>query len=132
MPPGGIANADELIVRMDNIKEARELYLAIYDHAAAFEADHGERGGAAPGIIEGTIEMAEPGSATYRYKLPPGTNAIGISHDANLQNRLENCFFGVSCGQYGSGNHARGLMGPPAFEDAASSVEGMTEISINL
>ena len=130
--PGISANADELIVRVDNIKEAGEIHIAIYDNAEAFEADRGEKGGAAPGITQGTIEMVEPGSVTYRYELPPGTYAIGIFHDANLNNRLDNYLFGVPREQYGFSNNARGFMGPPSFEDAAFSVEGKTEISIGL
>ena len=130
--PGISANADELIVRVDNIKEAGEIHIAIYDSAEAFEADRGEKGGAAPGITQGTIEMVEPGSVIYRYELPPGTYAIGIFHDANLNNRLDNYFFGVPREQYGFSNNARGFMGPPSFEDAAFSVEGKTEISIGL
>lgn len=130
--PGISANADELIVRVDNIKEAGEIHIAIYDNAEAFEADRGEKGGAAPGITQGTIEMVEPGSVIYRYELPPGSYAIGIFHDANLNNRLDNYFFGVPREQYGFSNNARGFMGPPSFEDAAFSVEGKTEISITL
>ena len=130
--PGISANADELIVRVDNIKEAGEIHIAIYDNAEAFEADRGEKGGAAPGITQGTIEMVEPGSVIYRYELPPGSYAIGIFHDANLNNRLDNYFFGVPREQYGFSNNARGFIGPPSFEDAAFSVEGKTEISITL
>ena len=130
--PGTAANADELTVRVDNIKEAGEIHIAIYDSAEAFEADRGEKGGAAPGITQGTIEMVEPGSVTYRYELPPGTYAIGIFHDANLNNRLDNYFFGVPREQYGFSNNARGFMGPPSFEDAAFLVEGKTKISISL
>ena len=130
--PDMTANADELIVRVDNIKEADEIHIAIYDSAEAFEADRSEKGGAAPGITQGTIEMVEPGSVTYRYELPPGTYAIGIFHDANLNNRLDNYFFGVPREQYGFSNNARGFMSPPSFEDAAFSVEGKTEISITL
>ena len=130
--PGTAANADELTVSVDNIKEAGEIHIAIYDSADAFEADRGEKGGAAPGITKGTIEMVEPGSVTYRYELPPGTYAIGIFHDANLNNRLDNYFFGVPREQYGFSNNARGFMGPPSFEDAAFLVEGKTEISISL
>ena len=130
--PGMPANADELIVRVDNIKEAGEIHIAIYDSAEAFEADRGEKGGAAPGITQGTIEMVESSSVTYRYELPPGTYAIGIFHDANLNNQLDNYFFGVPREQYGFSNNARGFMGPPSFDDAAFSVEGKTEISIGL
>ena len=84
------ACANALILHVDNIREAGEILIAIYDDAQPFEADRGDEGGAAPGIIEGTIEPVEPGSVTYRYELPAGTHAIGILHDANLNNRLDN------------------------------------------
>ena len=95
MLPKGIANADQLIVRVNNIKEAGEVHIAIYDDAAAFEADRSERGGAAPGITQRIIEMVEPAWPTYRYMLPPGAYGIGIFHDGNPNNRLDNFFFGV-------------------------------------
>ena len=126
------ALADELIVTIDNIKDAGEIHVAIYDNADAFEADRGENGGAAPGITQGTIEYIEPGTVTYRYEVAPGTYAIGIFHDANLNNRLDNYFFGVPREQYGFSNNARGFMGPPSFDDAAFTVEGKTETSITL
>lgn len=126
------ALADELIVTIDNIKDAGEIHVAIYDNAAAFEADRGDKGGAAPGITQGTIEYIEPGTVTYRYEVAPGTYAIGIFHDANLNNRLDNYFFGVPREQYGFSNNARGFMGPPSFDDAAFTLEGKTEISITL
>ena len=129
--PGTATNADELTVRVDNIKEAGEIHIAIYDSADAFEADRGEKGGAAPGITQGMIEMVEPGSVTYRYELPPGTYAIGIFHDANLNNRLDNYFFGVPREQYGFSNNARGFMGPPAFDAAAFLVVGKPAVSIS-
>ena len=126
------ACADELILHVDNIREAGEIHIAIYDDAQAFEADRGDEGGAAPGIIEGTIEPVEPGSVTYRYELPAGTYAIGIFRDANLNNRLDNFFFGIPREQYGFSNNARGFMGPPSFEDAAIAVEGVTELRMRL
>ena len=124
--------ADELVVTINNIKEAGEIHIAIYDNATAFETDRGEKGGAAPGITEGTIEMVDPGSVTYQYELPPGTNAIGIFHDANLNNRLDNYFFGVPREQYGFSNDACGFLGPPSFDAAVFSVAGRTEIAITL
>ena len=130
--PGIAASADKLIVREDNIEEAGEIHIAIYDSAEAFEADRGDKGGAAPGVTQGTIEMVEPSSVTYRYKLPPGTYSIGIFHDANLNNRLDNYFFGIPREQYGFSNTARGFIDQPSFEDAAFLVESETEISVKL
>ena len=124
--------ADELVVTINNIKEAGEIHVALYGNAEAFEADRGEKGGAAPGITQGTIEFVEAGSVIYRYDVAPGTYAIGIFHDVNLNNQLDNYFFGVPKEQYGFSNDARGFMGPPSFNDAAFSVKGRTEIAITL
>ena len=64
--PGIAANADELILRVNNIEEAGEIHIAIYDDAAAFEADRGERGSAAPSVTQRIIETVEPGWSSYR------------------------------------------------------------------
>ena len=126
------ASADTLTVTVNNIKKAGEIHVAVYDNAKAFEADRGEKGGTAPGITEGTIQMVEPGSVTYIYELPPGTYAIGIFHDVNLNNKMDNNFFGVPKEQYGFSNNARALFGPPDFEDAAFVLKGSASQSIDL
>ena len=126
------ASADTLTVTVNNIKKAGEIHVAVYDNAEAFEADRGEKGGAASGITEGTIEMVEPGSVTYVYELPPGTYAIGIFHDVNLNNKMDNNFFGVPKEQYGFSNNARALFGPPDFENAAFVLKGSASQSIDL
>ena len=130
LPPS--ASADTLTVTVNNIKKAGEIHVAVYDNAEAFEADRGEKGGAAPGIAEGTIEMVNPGAVTYVYELPPGTYAIGIFHDVNLNNKMDNNFFGVPKEQYGFSNNARALFGPPNFEDAAFVLKGSASQSIDL
>ena len=127
-----LASADTLIVTVNNIKKAGEIHVAVYDNAEAFEADRGEKGGAAPGISEGTIDMVEPGSVTYVYELPPGTYAIGIFHDVNLNNKMDNNFLGIPVEQFGFSNNARALFGPPDFEDAAFVLKGSASQSIDL
>ena len=126
------AFAETLTVTVNNIEKAGEIHVAVYDNAEAFEADRGEKGGAAPGIAEGTIEMVEPGSVTYVYELPPGTYAIGIFHDVNLNNKMDNNFLGIPKEQYGFSNNARAFLRPPAFEAAAFELEGETTQSIDL
>ena len=126
------AIADTLTVTVNNIEKAGEIHVAVYDSAEAFEADRGEKGGAAPGIIEGTIEMVDPGSVTYVYELPAGTYAIGIFHDVNLNNKMDNNLFGIPKEQYGFSNNARSFLGPPAFEAAAFDLNGATTQSIDL
>ena len=126
------ALADTLTVTINNIEKAGEIHVAVYDNAEGFEADRGEKGGAAPGITDGTIEMVERGSVTYVYELPPGTYAIGIFHDVNLNNKMDNNLFGIPKEQYGFSNNARAFFGPPAFEAAAFVLNGATTQSIDL
>lgn len=54
------ASGDTLTVTVNKLKKAGEFHVAVYENAKAFEADRGEKGGAAPGIKEDTIEMVEP------------------------------------------------------------------------
>ena len=126
------ASADTLTVTVNNIKKAGEIHVAVYDNAKAFEADRGEKGGAAPGITEGTIQMVKPGSVTYIYELPPGTYAIGIFHDVNLNNKMDNNFLGIPVEQFGFSNNAHALFGPPDFDDAAFVLKGSALQSIDL
>lgn len=127
-----LAHADTLTVTINNIEEAGEIHVAVYDSAEAFEADRGEKGGAAPGMAEGTIAMVEPGSTTYVYELPPGTYAIGIFHDVNLNNKMDNNFFGIPKEQFGFSNNARAFFGPPDFKEAAFELKGTASQSIDL
>lgn len=127
-----VAVADTLIVEVNNIKKAGEIHVAVYDNAEAFEADRGEKGGAAPGIVDGTIVMVEAGTSTFEYELPAGQYAVGIFHDVNLNNKMDNNFLGLPKEQYGFSNNARALFGPPSFEDAAFELTGVTEQSIDL
>ena len=127
-----VAVADTLIVEVKNIKKAGEIHVAVYDNAEAFEADRGEKGGAAPGIVEGTIVMVEAGTSTFEYELPAGQYAVGIFHDVNLNNKMDNNFLGLPKEQYGFSNNARALFGPPSFEDAAFELKGVTKQSIDL
>ena len=126
------ALADTLTVTVNNIEKAGEIHVAVYDSAEAFEADRGEKGGEAQGIIEGTIEIVTPGSVAYVYELPAGTYAIGIFHDVNLNNKMDNNFFGIPKEQYGFSNNARAFLGPPAFEAAAFKLKGATTQEIDL
>ena len=125
------ASADTLTVTVNNIKKAGEIHVAVYDNAEAFEADRGEKGGTAPGITEGTMEMVESGFVTYLYELLPGNCSIGIFHDVNLNNKMDDDFVGVPAERLGFSNNAHALFGPPDFEDAAFVLNGSALQSID-
>ena len=106
------ALARKLVVTIDNVKEASEIRIAIYANTAAFEAHRDETDGAATSITEGIIKWIESRTLIYRHDVAPGTYAIGIFHDANLNNRLDKYLFSAPREQYGFNNGARGFIGP--------------------
>lgn len=55
--------------------------------------------------------------------LPAGTYAVAAFHDANGDGELNANFVGMPTEGYGFSNDARGFMGPPAFDDAAFSLD---------
>jgi len=124
--------ADSLTVTVTNITERGEMHLAIYDDADVFENDNGEKGGAANGIIDGVIEMVDPGTATYSFDIPKGVYTIGIFVDVNLNNKMDTNFVGIPKEQYGFSNNAKGFMGPPTFKAASFTVDGPTTQKIDL
>ena len=76
--------------------------------------------------------MVEAGTSTFEYELPAGQYAVGIFHDVNLNNKMDNNFLGLPKEQYGFSNNARALFGPPSYEDAAFELKGDTKQSIDL
>jgi uncharacterized protein (DUF2141 family) len=65
---------------------------------------------------------AAPGSASPALcvfeDLPPGTYGISAFHDRNDNQKLDTNLIGVPVEDYGASNNARGVFGPPKFDDA--------------
>ena len=72
------------------------------------------------------------GKATFSLKLKEGQYAISAFHDVNDNKELDTNWMGIPKEKYGFSNNARGFMGPPSFEDAAITVEAVTELRITL
>jgi uncharacterized protein (DUF2141 family) len=64
--------------------------------------------------------------------IPNGTYAIAVHHDDNGNNKVDTNFLGIPNEDFGASNDAKGLMGPPSFEDASFKVEGNTTITIDM
>ncbi len=50
--------------------------------------------------------------------VPPGTYGISAFHDRNDNEKLDTNLIGVPVEDYGASNNARGVFGPPKFDDA--------------
>ena len=62
----------------------------------------------------------------------PGEYALAIFHDANSNGKIDKNFLGIPKEGYAFSNDARGVFGPPDFEDASFKMEGDKEITIKM
>ena len=56
--------------------------------------------------------------------IPPGTYALAVIHDENMDGKLGTNLLGVPTEGYGFSNGAKASMGAPSFEDASFSYDG--------
>ncbi len=65
--------------------------------------------------------------------IPPGTYALAVIHDENMNGKLDTNFLGVPKEGYGFSNGAKGLLGAPSFEAASFQYDGGTlDLTISL
>ena len=119
-------------VTIENISEPGELHVAIYDSKGAFEQNHGEKDGPAPGIVDGLVVAVESSSFSHLFELPAGVYAAGVFHDLNANNRLDTNLFGVPKEQFGFSNNVVARSGPPSFEAASIQISSTASFSIQL
>jgi uncharacterized protein (DUF2141 family) len=66
-------------------------------------------------------------------KVPAGTYAISVLHDANENNKMDSNMVGMPQEGFGFSNDAKGMFGPPSFEKAKFLCNGKDQtISITL
>ena len=65
--------------------------------------------------------------------IPPGTYALAVIHDENMNGKLDTNFLGVPKEGYGFSNDAKGLFGAPSFSAASFEYDGGTlDLTISL
>jgi uncharacterized protein (DUF2141 family) len=95
-----------------------------------FRAHFAERGGSVrcglfrrSGWLKKPLRAAAaPGNASPALcvfeDVAPGTYGISAFHDQNDNQKLDTNLIGVPVEDYGASNNARGVFGPPSFDDA--------------
>jgi len=58
--------------------------------------------------------------------IPPGTYAMVVIHDSNMNGKLDANWAGVPTEGYGFSNNAKGLIGAPSFSAASFTYDGNT------
>ena len=65
--------------------------------------------------------------------IPPGTYAIAVIHDENMNGKLDTNWLGIPTEGYGFSNDAKGLIGVPSFSAASFRYDGRSvELTMSL
>lgn len=65
--------------------------------------------------------------------IPPGTYAMAVIHDENMNGKLDTNWLGVPTEGYGFSNNAKGFLSAPSFSDAQFSYDGRNiELTMSL
>ncbi|MCP4459616.1 MAG: DUF2141 domain-containing protein [Cytophagales bacterium] len=78
-----------------------------------------------------TIDNQEMVSIEFE-NVPDGTYAVSVVHDANANGDLDKNSFGMPTEAYGFSNEARGMFGPPDFDESKFEVKGDMKIEITV
>lgn len=111
------ASAADLTVRIEGVRSAEgDIRVAVHRRAAG--VDFPDSAGA---VKKAMRPAAEAGDLVFAG-LPPGDYAIAAFHDEDRDGDLSTNLLGMPTEGYGFSNDARGLFGPPGFDDAAFTV----------
>jgi uncharacterized protein (DUF2141 family) len=125
------AGAGELRITVKGIRSPNGVILiGLYDSAESFDRAIGlsDKEGFLndPARVVGAAlraNIALKGGVVFS-NLEPGRHAIIVFHDENSNGRLDKNVWGVPTEPYGFSNGARGMLGPPKFDDAAITLDG--------
>ena len=126
--PSFAAAAAELAVTIDGGRSGDgQFRVALFENASGFPS-----GPEAPAKSQ-SVTAQEGAIGIDIADLNPGIYAVAVYHDENGNGELDKNLLGIPTEGYGFSNNARGLMGPPSFEDAAITLEGASQsIAISL
>ena len=70
------------------------------------------------------IKIRETKARCDFMDIPPGTYALAVIHDENMNGELERKWPGIPTEGYGFSNDAKGFLGPPSFSAASFQYDG--------
>ena len=119
------AHAADLTLTIDGVNAAEgRVAAAAYDSAGSWLKG--------PPAAVAQADAASPRTVLVLRDVPSGRYGVTVMHDKNANGELDSNIVGTPTEPYGAIRHARGRMGPPAFEDAAVDVQGDTALTIHL
>jgi len=119
------AHAADLTLTIEGVNAAEgRVAAAAYDSAGSWLKG--------PPAAVAQSDAASPRTVLVLRDVPPGRYGVSVINDKNANGELDSNIVGTPTEPYGAIRHARGRMGPPAFEDAAVDVQGDTALTIHL
>lgn len=87
-----------------------------------------------PGPSEFTNQTVQPAGdeSILTFEAVPGTFAVAVHHDANVNGRMDSNFFGMPKEGYGVSNDVRPKFRAPRFSEAAVQVRRDTTIVVHM
>jgi len=80
-----------------------------------------------------TIKIRKSQARCDFEDIPPGTYALAVVHDANMNGKLDTNWLGIPTKGYGFSNDAKASMGAPSFDAARFPYDGRTlDMTISL
>jgi len=80
-----------------------------------------------------TSQIENQEVVTISFKnVPAGKYAVSVIHDANSNGDLDTGSFGIPVEAYGFSNDARGMFGPPSFDESEFEITSDHKIIVNI
>lgn len=84
-------------------------------------------------VVSKTHKVDADGKASFTLQqLQSGTYAVSVVYDADNNGELNTGFLGIPTELVGFSNDAKGIFGPPSFEDAAFELDHTLTLNIKL
>lgn len=107
----------ELQINIESSVSEGKVFYAVFDNADTFMKN---------GIYESDQKLEGKKTVIY-IELPPGDYAISFFHDTNGNGELDTNLFGIPTEPYGFSKNARGMFGPPNFNQCLFTLDSTTK-----
>lgn len=119
-----LLSAQTLTLEVSGIEKPEgHLYVAIYHSKEAFLKKP---------LTAFRVEVKDKTLSIPCCGLPAGTYAVSLFQDENGNGRLDTADFGIPTEKVGFSNNAKGVMGPPSFEQCRFAFSEDMTLKINL